>query len=151
MKKQILIAVQKLTVGGITSSLVNLIDYLNEKYPDTLEIDLFTFSSLKSAKNIPQNITLIHGNKLLELSATSFFDVLKSKNVLNIIIRIFLMMYVRVVGPASFYAKILKKHTNTKKSLMQALKKKKRSISKLQELQIKTQKLTKIGSEKWMP
>lgn len=30
-------------------------------------------------------------------------------------------------------------------------KKKKRSISKLQELQIKTQKLTKIGSEKWMP
>lgn len=115
MKKQILIAVQKLTVGGITSSLVNFIDFLNEKYPDTFEIDLFTFSSLNCADDIPKNINVIHGNKLLELSATSFFDILKSKNILNIILRIFLMIYVRIIGSDSFYNKILKKHTGTKK------------------------------------
>lgn len=115
MKKQILIVVQKLTVGGITSSLVNFIDFLNEKYPDTLEIDLFTFSSLNCAENIPKNISITHGNKLLELSATSFFDVLRSKNIVNIFMRIILMLYVRIAGSEKFYGKILKKHTNSKK------------------------------------
>ena len=115
MKKQVLIVIQKLTVGGITSSLVNLIDFLNEKYPDTFEIDLFTFSSLKCVDNIPKNINVFHGNKLLELSATSFFDILKSKKVLNIIMRMFLMLYVRIIGSDSFYGKVLKKHTDSKK------------------------------------
>lgn len=115
MKKQILFVVQKLTVGGITSSLVNFIDFLNEKYPDAFEIDLFTFSSLKRAENIPENINIFHGNKLLELSATSFFDVLKSKKVLSIIMRVFLMIYVRIIGSDSFYGKILEKHINTKR------------------------------------
>ena len=73
MKKQILIVVQKLTVGGITSSLINFINYLNEKHPNELDIDLFTFCSLNQANNIPKNINLTHGNKFLELSATSFF------------------------------------------------------------------------------
>lgn len=114
MKKQILIVVQKLTVGGITSSLINFIDYLKEKYPDELDIDLFTFSSLKQANNIPEDINLTHGNKFLELSATSFFDILKSKNISNIFIRIILMIYVRLVGSETFYDKILKKHINTK-------------------------------------
>lgn len=115
MKKQILIVVQNLTVGGITSSLINFIDYLNEKYPNDMEIDLFTFSSLNSADNIPQNICISHGNKLLELSATSFYDVLKSKKITDIILRILLMICVRIIGSQSFYGKILKKHTNTKK------------------------------------
>ena len=114
MKKQILIVVQKLTVGGITSSLINLINYLNENHPNELDIDLFTFSSLKQANNIPENMNLMHGNKFLELSATSFFDVLKSKNIANIFIRIILMLYVRMVGSEAFYDKILKKHINTK-------------------------------------
>ena len=114
MRKQILIVVQKLTVGGITSSLINFINYLNEKHPNELDIDLFTFSSLKKADNIPENINLTHGNKFLELSSTSFLDVLKSKNIVNIFIRIILMLYVRVVGSEAFYDKILKKHINTK-------------------------------------
>ena len=115
MKKQILIVVQNLTVGGITSSLVNFIDYLNEKYPNDIEIDLFIFSLLKKADGIPDNINVTNGNKILELSATSFFDVLRGRNLLNIIIRICLMLYVRIAGSDSFYGKILKKHTNTKK------------------------------------
>ena len=114
MKKQILIVVQNLTVGGITSSLINFIDYLNEKHSNELDIDLFTFSSLKQTRNIPDNINMTHGNKLLELSATSFFDVLRSKNIVNIFIRIILMIYVRLVGSEVFYNKILKKHINTK-------------------------------------
>ena len=114
MKKQLLIVVQNLTVGGITSSLINFINYLNEKYPDELDIDLFTFSSLKQTHNIPKNINITHGNKSLELSATSFFDVLKSKNIVNVFIRIIIMLYVRLVGSEAFYDKILKKHINTK-------------------------------------
>ena len=84
MKKQVLVVVQNLTVGGITSSLINFIDYLNEQYQNELDIDLFTFSSLNQVYDIPQNINMSHGNMLLELSATSFFDVLKSKNIRNI-------------------------------------------------------------------
>lgn len=114
MKKQVLVVVQNLTVGGITSSLINFIDYLNEQYQNELDIDLFTFSSLNQVYDIPQNINMSHGNMLLELSATSFFDVLKSKNIRNIFIRIFLMLYVRLIGSESFYNKILKKHINTK-------------------------------------
>lgn len=114
MKKQILIVVQNLTVGGITSSLINFINYLNEKHPNKLDIDLFTFSSLKQTHNIPKNINITHGNKLLELSATSFFDVLGSKNPINIFIRIILMIYVRLAGSETFYNKILKKHFNSK-------------------------------------
>ena len=114
MKKQVLVVVQNLTVGGITSSLINFIDYLNDKYPNELDIDLFTFSSLKQVHDIPKNINTSHGNMLLELSATSFFDVLKSKNIINIFIRIFIMLYVRLIGSESFYNKILKKHINTK-------------------------------------
>ena len=115
MKKQVLIVVQNLTVGGITSSLFNFLDYLNEKYSSDIEIDLFAFGSSKRADVIPENIKTTHGNKLLELSAISFFDVLKSKKALDIIIRIFLMIYVRIIGSDGFYNKILKKHMNTKK------------------------------------
>ena len=115
MKKQILIVAQKLTVGGITTSLVNFLDFLNKKYQNDIEIDLFAFSSLKCADNIPRNVRVTFGNKLLELAATSFFDVLKSKKNFDIITRILLMIYVRLIGSDAFYDKILKKHKNTKK------------------------------------
>lgn len=115
MIKKVLIVAQNLTVGGITSSLINFIEYLNSNYSNNIEIDLFTFSSLKSVENIPNNINVTHGNKFLELSATSFFDVLKSKNIINIFIRIFLMICVRIIGSESFYGKTLKKHENSKK------------------------------------
>lgn len=115
MKKKVLIAIQKLTVGGISSSLVSLLNHLNKEHPDELEIDLFTFSSANMVEDIPKNINVIHGKKLLELSATPFYDVLRSKRPIDVLLRAFLIFYVRIIGSEAFYKKMLAKHRADKK------------------------------------
>ena len=104
--KNILFIAQNLNVGGVQTSLINLLHELsgNPEY----QIDLFIFSGGTLIKKLPQTIHVIFGNKRLMLMSTPFSKVIKSKNIINIFIRIFLMIYVRIIGSERLYRKIFK-------------------------------------------
>lgn len=103
-KKKILFIAQNLNVGGVQTSLINLLHELsgNPEY----QIDLFTFSGGMLINKLPKTVYVIYGNKQLALVSTPFSKVIKSKNIINIFIRIFLMIYVRIIGSERLYRKI---------------------------------------------
>ena len=115
MKKKVLFVAQKMAVGGIPASMVNLLQYIEEKYPDEYDIDLFVFSNAAAMRKIPDSVNVILGKKRLSLAATSFANVLKSKNPVDIFIRVMLMVYVRIIGSEAFYRKLFEKQRATKK------------------------------------
>ena len=68
-KKKILFAVQNLNIGGIQKAFVNLVNalYADGKY----EITVFAFADGALLKELPENIRVCHGGKLLRLTAES--------------------------------------------------------------------------------
>ena len=110
MKKQVLFVAYNLTVGGIHTSLINFLELLDEKCADQYEVDLFTFGKGALLSQVPDSVNVICGKKLLELSSYSFYDVLSSKNIWHIFLRMLLMIYVRIVGSDKFYRAMFKYH-----------------------------------------
>lgn len=106
-KKKILFAAQNLRLGGVQTSLINLLNELSkcEEY----EVDLFTFGKGELLNKIPANINISYGTKELTLVATPFSEVIRSKNIIDICIRIFMMIFVRVIGSQKFYRTLFKR------------------------------------------
>lgn len=115
MKKEILFVAQNMAVGGIQTSLLNLLTILDKEHKDKYEIDLFTFGKGDFLPFIPEGVNVIYGNKLLGLTATPFMTVLKSRKPLDILLRIMTMAHVRMIGSDAFYRKMFKKHRLEKK------------------------------------
>lgn len=107
---KILIVAQNLQMGGIQKSLINLVHELqqNEQY----EIDIFTFCDGELSKDLPKNIQVRFGNKLLELISTPFHVIKKQGSVISIGLRIFLMMLVRFIGSTNLYKLLFKLEKN---------------------------------------
>lgn len=103
MRQRILFVAQNMDVGGIQTSLVNLLKYIELHHPDEYEVSLFSFGKGALLKNIPGSVSVKLGNRFLQLSAEPFFSVLKRKQPVDILLRILLMVYVRVLGPERFY------------------------------------------------
>ena len=106
-KKRILFVAQNLHVGGVQTSLIQLLHVLAEQ--PVYEIDLFTFGRGPLLNKIPANVNIMYGNKFLKLAATPFSIVLHSKNPISILIRVLLMLYVRAVGSEPFYRSLFRK------------------------------------------
>lgn len=115
MKKKILFVAQNLAVGGIQTSLINLLKVLDEKHRDEYDIDLFVFGKGELLPFVPKGVNVLYGNALLKLASTPFMNVLKSKNVKDIFLRTLLIFYVRITGSEAFYRKMLEKHRINKK------------------------------------
>lgn len=110
MKKKVLFVAYNLAVGGIHTSLVNFLQLMDEECADQYEVDLFTFGKGALMPQIPDSVHVMCGNKLLELSSYSFYDVLSSKNIWHIFLRIVMMIYVRIVGSDKFYRTMFQLH-----------------------------------------
>ena len=81
MKKKILFVAQNMVVGGIQTSLLNLLIHLDKEHRDEYDIDLFTFGKGDFLAFVPDSINVIYGKKLLNLASTPLALVLKSKKI----------------------------------------------------------------------
>ena len=109
MRQRILFVAQNMDVGGIQTSLVNLLKHIDRQYPDEYEISLFSFGKGVLLNKIPNSVSVKLGNRFLQLSAEPFFSVWKRKNPADILLRILLMLYVRLGGSERFYRKQFRK------------------------------------------
>lgn len=109
MRRRILFVAQNMDIGGIQTSLVNLLKYIDTRCPGELEISLFTFGKGDLLDKIPESVSVTVGNRFLQLSAEPFFSVLKRKRAMDILLRVLLMIYVRLWGSERFYRKQFQK------------------------------------------
>lgn len=109
MRQRILFVAQNMDVGGIQTSLVNLLKYVDMHHSDEYEISLFSFGKGALLNKIPESVSVITGSRFLQLSAEPFFSVLKRKQPVDILLRILLMLYVRLRGSEHFYRKQFQK------------------------------------------
>ena len=110
MRQRILVVAQNMDVGGIQTSLVNLLKHMDRNYSEEYEISLFSFGKGALLNRIPKSVSIITGDRFLQLSAEPFFSVLKRKHPVDIMLRILLMLYVRVCGSERFYRKRFRKY-----------------------------------------
>lgn len=110
MRQRVLFVAQNMDVGGIQTSLVNLLKFVDTNHADEYEISLFTFGKGALLNKIPDSVSVIAGNRLLQLSAEPFFSVLKRKKFADILLRVLLMLDVRLRGSEQFYRKQFRKH-----------------------------------------
>ena len=106
--KKILFVAQNFYIGGVQTSLVNLLKYLKKEYKDEYEIDLFTFGKGELISQLPEDINIFYGKTMLSLASAPFMKVISEKNPLHILLRIFLMIAVRIIGTDKFYRIMLK-------------------------------------------
>ena len=113
--KKILFAAQNFRIGGVQTSLINLLNVLSEKYKDEYEIDVFVFGDGELLSHIPENVNVIYGKRALRLAATPFYNVIKEGGICDIVLRVILMLRVRVTGSEKFYKRLFEKQTPDKK------------------------------------
>lgn len=103
---KILFVGQNLQTGGVQKSLVNMLKVISED--NDLNIDLFLFSDGDLLEDLPKNIRVMIGTRLLMLVSTPFSKVMQSKNIFNKSLRIILMLLVRIVGSKRLYTSLFK-------------------------------------------
>lgn len=103
MKKKILFAAQNFAVGGVQKALMNLLCTLSEK--EEYELHVFTFTGGPLLSELPENVTVLTGGKLLRIASESFGSVLARKNPVDILLRIAVTAYARLFGSERFYRK----------------------------------------------
>lgn len=106
--KKILFVAQNFYIGGVQTSLVNLLKYLKKEYKDEYEIDLFTFGKGELISQLPEDINIFYGKTMLSLASAPFMKVISEKNPLHILLRIFLVLAVRIIGTDRLYRIMLK-------------------------------------------
>ena len=75
MRQRILFVAQNMDIGGIQTSLVNLLKFIEKQRPDELEISLFTFGKGDLLSEVPKSVSVTVGNRFLQLSAEPFFHI----------------------------------------------------------------------------
>ena len=106
--KKILFVIRSLELGGITTSLINLLEHIEETAKDEFDIDVLTFAQ-NSGANLPDYVKVLNTTKNLKLAVTPFYEIVKCKKISDIIKRILLMIEVRLIGSDKFFRKELKK------------------------------------------
>ena len=101
MKKKILFTAQNFYIGGVQTSLINLLKFLSEE--QEYDIDLFTFAKGELLSQIPDSVNVFYADKVLGLASTPFMNVLAKKNPVNILLRVFLIIFTKLVGSDRFY------------------------------------------------
>lgn len=101
---KLLIVAQNLQIGGIQRALINMLDVLSSD--KNFEIDLFVFGEGPLLKEIPKNVRIIKGKRLLRLAATPFSIVKKNSSYFDVLLRIILMLIARILGSEKFYSNL---------------------------------------------
>ena len=106
-KKKVLFAAQNFSVGGVQKALLNQLCTLSES--GEYDLHLFTFTGGSLLKELPRDVTVLSGGKLLRLSAESFGAVRASKKPIDILLRVLITAYARVFGSERFYRRCFKR------------------------------------------
>lgn len=106
-KKEILFAAQNLDIGGVQKAFVNYLKVLSES--GEYEVSIFVFTGGALSKKLPKDIKVEYGGKLLGLSAKSFKNIKNSGNVFDILLRVLITVYAKIVGTERFYRMCFKK------------------------------------------
>ena len=64
--KKILFVIRSLELGGITTSLINLLEHIEETAKDEFDIDVLTFAQ-NSGANLPDYVKVLNTTKNLKL------------------------------------------------------------------------------------
>ncbi|MDY3030389.1 MAG: glycosyltransferase [Clostridia bacterium] len=106
-KTKILFVAQNLYVGGVQKAFVNLLNKAEKsgKY----DISVFTFAKGALEAEVPHNIPIRVGNKILRLSATPLRSIKATGNVIDIAIRIFVTVLAKIIGSERFYRLVFRK------------------------------------------
>ena len=106
--KKLLFVAQNMALGGIQTSLVNLLNEIcaGEEY----QVHLFAFAPGALLDKVPETVTVTCGGKLLRLSATPVVQVLKSGNPVDIALRAWLIFLARLRGCQYVYGKLLRRY-----------------------------------------
>lgn len=103
--KKVLFVAQNMAVGGIQTSLVNLLNEICAK--DECDVSLFTFAPGALMSQVPEKVKVTCGKKLLCLSATPLTQVLKSGRITDIVQRLWLIAWAQLRGSQHVYGKLL--------------------------------------------
>lgn len=103
MKIKILIVIDSLRIGGIQSSLKNLLEELNS---DKIEVFLFSFSE-ENLENLPKHIKILKSNKLLSIINTRSNEY-KTNKIINTVIRKFMALLAFIFGSRLLYTAVFK-------------------------------------------
>ena len=69
MRKRVLFVAQNMDVGGIQTSLVNLLKFIDKHHAEEYEVSLFSFGRGALLDKIPESVSVKMGNRFLQLSA----------------------------------------------------------------------------------
>lgn len=105
---KILFVAQNFQTGGIQKSLLNILKMLSND--DNYDIDVFVFGKGYLIDEVPNNINIIYGKRILQLISTPFSEVKKEGNILDIFLRVISIFIVRLVGSKKFYRYLFKKN-----------------------------------------
>lgn len=108
--KKILFVAQNLQIGGVQKALINHLKMMSSED----NVSLFTFGDGPLLSEIPSCVRVIKGRRLLRLVATPMQTVLKSLNIVDILLRILLTVIVRVIGSERLYLWLLKGYCEEK-------------------------------------
>lgn len=106
-RKRLLFVGQNLCVGGVQTAFINHLKMLS-KNPQ-YDVTVFLFSKGKLFEQLPENINVIIGNKLLQLISLPLEEVRKTGNLFDVLIRIGSVFIAKLIGIEKFYRMCFKK------------------------------------------
>ena len=106
-KQKILFVGQNLCVGGVQTAFINHLHKIS-KNPQ-YDITVFLFSGGALYDRIPDNVTVLFGNRLLNLISLPFSEVKSDKNIFKTLIRAGSVLVARLIGVERFYRMCFKK------------------------------------------
>lgn len=110
---KLLIVAQNFQMGGIQRALINMLDVLSTN--KNIDIDLFVFGDGPLLEEVPKSVKVIKGKRSLRLAATPFSIVKNSSKLIDVLLRIFLMLKVRLMGSTKFYHSLFTKENRLSK------------------------------------
>ena len=106
-RKKLLFVGQNLCVGGVQTAFINHLKKISKD--SQYDITVYLFSRGKLFEQIPKDIKIIEGNKMLQLISLPFDEVKQTKNIINIILRAGAVIIARWIGVEKFYRMCFKK------------------------------------------
>ena len=106
-KKKLLFVGQNLCVGGVQTAFINLLKKVSKD--SRYEVTVFLFAKGKLFNQIPQNIKIIDGGKMLQLLSLPFDEVKESKNIIKIFLRASAVVLARLMGAERLYRMCFRK------------------------------------------
>lgn len=108
-KPKVLFVAQNLCIGGVQKAFINLLNKV--KASDEYDISVFTFAKGPLLSEVPHDIQVTVGNKILQLSATPLVNIKATGNIIDIVIRILETVFAKIIGSERFYRLVFRKQT----------------------------------------